>query len=193
MKIADAVYTAAVLLQLDELCDGMNAEGFSAKEPTKTLSDEQARELDILLRCGNLVLQELSEGEFPLRGQMQCETDGKLTYARLPQRVTHILGVKQGGKNVPFTEWHDCITLPVSGKITVAYAYSPAAVSLSSASPYPTDVPSARLLAYGIAREYCLISGMSQEASLWDSRFVACVADEAHVRGEKRVRPRVWR
>ena len=193
MKTADAIYTAAVFLQLDELCDGMNAEDFTATDPSLTLGEEQARELDILLRCCNLVLRELCESEFPIKGRVQIDTDGTIPYTHLPPRVTHIYDVRQHGKRVPFREWHDCITLPVAGKVTVAYAASPAQATLAGASPYPTDTPSARLIAYGIAREYCLISGMAEEASIWDNRFAACAQEEATPRGEKRVKPRVWR
>ena len=65
MKIFDAVYTAAVFLQLDGLCDAMNAEDFNREDYKTSLSAENAAELEILVRCCNLVLGELSSSEFP--------------------------------------------------------------------------------------------------------------------------------
>ena len=67
MKIFDAIYTSAVFLQLDALCDAMNAEEFNREDYKQSLSQENAAELDILLRCCNLVLGELSGAEFPLK------------------------------------------------------------------------------------------------------------------------------
>ena len=193
MKIYDAVYTAAVFLQLDELCDGMNSAAFSASDPSGTLAAEQARELDILVRCCNLVLQELSES-FPLRGHTEAAIrEGGISYAALPPRITHVYGVEQNGKRLAFTEEIDRIAVRGRGKATVKYCVRPPVVGVADVSPYPADVPSARLLSYGIAREYCLISGMTDDAALWDGRFTACALDEGRARCEKRVRARAWR
>ena len=193
MKIADAIYTAAVFLQLDELCDGMNAADFSVQSPMETLGEEQGRELDMLLRCCRLVLRELSASDFPLRGKTTVHTDGDIVYARLPRGLTHVCGIEKGGKRVPFTEWFDRITVRAKGEVTVLYEEAPPDVTLADVSPYPTDTPSARLLAYGIAREYCLIGGMTDEASIWDGRFVTCAREEGAPRAEKLVRARAWR
>lgn len=193
MKIYDAVYTAAVFLQLDELCDGLNSAGFSASDPSGTLSAEQARELDILVRCCNLALHELSES-FPLRGQTEVAVrSGGIPYADLPSGLMHVYGIEQNGKRLAFTEEAARIAVRGRGKATVLYSVRPPAVCLHDVSPYPADVPSARLLSYGIAREYCLISGMTDDAALWDGRFTACALDEGRARREKRVRARVWR
>lgn len=192
MKIYDAIYTAAVFLQLDALTDGMNAAGFSAEDPNESLQEDERRELDILLRCCNLVLGELSE-EFPLNARIDVQADGGIPYTALPANVAHVVSVEKEGKRVPFSQWYDRLTFPASGNVTVCYTRVPPAVALADRSPYPTDVPSARTLAYGIAREYCLISGMTDEAALWDGRFVAAVNEQSRPRKEKRVRARAWR
>lgn len=194
MKIFDAVYTAAVFLQLDELCDAMNSEGFDRANWKTNVTGETAAELDILLRCCNLVFCELSETEFPLRTTCELAVEGgKIAYDDLPEKVTDIYAVRADGASVPFRQFYDCITLPVSGKVTVEYSFAPPAVTLDGQSPYSGNKPSARLVAYGIAREYCLISGMTDDATLWDGRFTACAEEEAAVKRERRVRRRAWR
>ena len=191
MKIFDAVYTAAVFLQLDSLCDGLNAEGFDAAGWRAELSGEDAAELDILLRCCDLVLCELSE-EFPLLAAVNATAqDGRIDYGVLPQ-FTHIYKVESGNKRVPFREYHDGIHVQKDGAYTVTYAYAPPKAVLSGDSPYAGNTPSARLTAYGIAREYCVISGMQDEAALWDARFTACAQSESRPRKSQCVRQRVW-
>lgn len=192
MKIYDAIYTAAVFLQLDDLTDKMNADGFSATDPDATLGDEQARELHILERCCNLVLHELGE-TFPLRNEVTVPCADGVAYSLLPSRTTHVCAVKKAGKKLNFSELYDRVSVHADGLVTVTVAVSPPEVHVGDLSPYPTDTPSARLLAYGIAREYCLIGGMTDEATLWDSRFVACATDESRPRREKHVRMRAWR
>ncbi len=193
MKIFDAVYTAAVFLQLDGLCDAMNAEDFNREDYKTSLFAENAAELEILVRCCNLVLGELSSSEFPLKKCANTVSkDGRIEYSSLPEKITDIYCVLANGKSLPFAEYYDCVTVPYSGECVVTYSFAPRAVTLSSVSPYVGNKPSARLTAYGIAREYCLISGMTDDAALWDSRFVACVEEEARGRGSKVVRPRKW-
>lgn len=194
MKIFDAVYTAAVFLQLDALCDAFNSSDFDRKDWKTSLDKENASELDILLRCCNLVLHELGETDFPLKTECTVRAqNGVIRYADFPQKATDIYAVRQNGKRVPFREFYDCITVPHDGEFTVVYSFTPPDATLEGESAYAGNKPSARLVAYGIAREYCLISGMSEDAAVWDGRFIACAEEEATVHRERRVRARRWR
>lgn len=194
MKIYDAVYTAAVLLQLDELCDDLKADGFDITAPNNSLREDSARDLDILLRCCNLILGEWSQGDFPLKTTaVLCAKQGKIAYADFDRKVTDISAVEQNGKRLPVQMYYDGITVPAEGMCTVTYTFAPPTVALDDVSPYAGDRPSVRLAAYGIAREYCLISGMTENAAVWDNRYVACLQDEANTKRAMTVRPRIWR
>lgn len=194
VKIFDAVYMAAVFLQLDGVCERLRDEDFDA-ETWRDAADDEAREIDLLVRCCRLVLHELSETGFPLREEAETEAKrGKIAYSALPHEVVNIFSVTKGHRTLPFREYYDGVTVPAGGKVRVLYGYAPPEVDLDSDSPYASGVPSARLLAYGIAREYSLIGGMTDEASMWDGRFNDCACDE--LRGkkrERRIRARVWR
>ena len=194
MKIKDAVFTAATFLQLDGITEGMEAESFDAAAPEGTLSNEDARELALLLRCCNLVIGELAGAAFPLKKTKEVQSvDGKIAYASLDGEVLDIYAVEQGGARLPFDEFFDCVMVPVRGNCRVTYSVSPRAVTLDAQSPFAGNRPSARLIAYGIAREYCLISGRVEDAATWDGRFLAGVEEEARKKGELRIRPRAWK
>ena len=194
MKIFDAVYTAAIFLQLDEISDGMTSSQFNVNNPKAVLGEEDAKELELLIRCCNLVLHELSETGFPLKGNSELEVkDGKIFYGDLDRMPSEIISVRKEGKSIPFRAYYDCITVRVSGKCEIEYTFEPKKADLGGEAEYLSSKPSARLVAYGIAREYCLISGMTDEAAMWDSRFSACLEDEATEKREKKVRARVWR
>ena len=194
MKIFDAVYTAAVLLGLDELCDGMTNPKFNASNPRTVLGEDDAKELELLLRCCNLVLTEVSESGFPLKAvcSVSVGDDGKIPYSALPKTPSEIIAVRKGGDTLPHRTYYDCVTVRVSGKCEVEYAFAHPKAALSDVSSYESGRPSARLIAYGIAREYCLISGMTDEAAAWDSRYLSCFDDETREKKEKKVRARVW-
>ena len=189
MKISEAVQAAAVFLQLDELSAALEKEN-----GTDELSEENAAELDLLVRCCNLVLGELAESEFVLRAQTEVNAEnGRIERAALDERLNDILSVTAHGRRLPVREYFDCITVPYSGKCTVTYTFAPAKVGIGDDSPYAGNKPSARLIAYGIAREYCQISGMTDEAAVWDGRFAAAATEEARGKCEKTVLPRKWR
>lgn len=194
MKIYDAVYTAAVFLQLGELTDGMKKTDFDRSDPSESLGEEDAKELDLLVRCCKLVLHELSVSDFPIKAQTTVEAkDGRIGFADLPENLLDIISVQKGGKSVPFTEFFDCVTVPFSGECKVTYTVAHPDITLDGDAYYVGNKPSAGLVAYGIAREYCLISGMSDDAATWDNRFIARIEEEGRSRKERRVRARVWR
>ncbi len=194
MKIFDAVYTAAVFLQLDELCDALNAEDFDVNNPAESMTEELYKELDILTRCCNLVIGELAESDFPLKTKCELNASaGRVNYADFGKKVTDILSVAGDGKRLPFKEYFDCFTVPYYGKVEVSFTFAPEFTPLNGVSPYSGNKPSARLVAYGIAREYCLISGMTDDAAMWDGRFSAAATEQAYARGSKTVPARRWR
>lgn len=192
MKIYDAVYTAAVFLQCNELCDAMNAENFTARNWREVLQGDEKNELDMLLRCCNLVLHELSETT-PLRSSVVLTAkDGTISKAQLPERLRDVIKAERNGVAVPVHWYCDGLRVPQDGAYTVTCDCAPAPVELWEDSPFARDVPSARTVAYGIAREYCLISGMTDDAALWDGRFTASATSEATPKRERRVRARHW-
>lgn len=194
MKIKDAVFTAATFLQLGDIADGMGKEEFDASTPEDTLSEEDARELALLVRCCNLVIGELASSSFPLKKVQEANSEnGKIPFTALGGDVLDVYTVERDGARIPFDVFFDGLIVPVAGACRVTYSVAPDFCPLGGDSPFAGSKPSARLLAYGVAREYCLISGRTDDAAMWDGRFLAGVEEESRKKGEMRVRARVWR
>ncbi len=193
MRMWDAVYTAAIFLRLDELADAMSGSA-GGENGADGMGENELRELGLLVRCGNLILHELSESAFPLVAKERVTVrDGRIGYEDLSRKALDVRAVESGGKRVPFTAYYDCVTVPIGGECEVVYTFVSPDLTAWDSAPYAGGKPSARLVAYGIAREYCLISGMAEEAVTWDGRFVACVAEESASGRDRRIRARVWR
>lgn len=182
MTIKNAVYYAAMLLQLDDTLTALeNGE----------LDEEALR----LLRCGNLVVSEIASEYYPLKDKIKLSVDerGEITFDSFPVRPIEIFSAKdRNGISTPFTALADLIVLPSKGEYEFTYSYEPPLLQLEDDLPFPTKITE-RIVAYGIACEYCLISSMTDEAVTWDKRYKDALREAVFPKTEKRVKRRGWR
>ena len=124
-----------------------------------------------LLRCFNLVENELALDYFPLQAEEELETEtGAIFYSKLSRPVVRILRVcDESGASVAFKLFPEYLKTD-AGKVTVRYTYTPAEKGLDGASDFYTLV-SARLTAYGMAAEYQLQNGAFEDAAVWDKKY----------------------
>ena len=153
-----------------------------------------AGELASLLRCYNLVENELAVDYLPLKAEEVLEAEEHLipweSFAYAPAGVRAVL---TAGREIAFEPRKEGLFLPAKeqGKVTVRYCYSPAPKEMDGESEFYGRV-SARLLSFGTAREFCLSRGMFEEAKLWDSRYLAAVRAAGLPRRALSVRARRW-
>lgn len=187
MKLKDAVYYAAMFLQLGEVCEALESDNANYSGDVKS-------EIDLLVRCANLVIGEAASDYLPLKTneKVTASEDGEILYSALTRSVIDVYSVKNAaGKSVPVKKYFDRVILPAAGEYVVEYSYMPEFKELDDALPY-TERLSARVIAYGTACEYCIISGMSDEAALWDKRYKDGLNLSALPKEEKRVAKRRW-
>lgn len=186
LKMRDCVLTAAVLLQLDDVVSALE----NVVEP---LGGEVEKVVNQLVRCGNLVLSGLAQYDLPLRKieKIICPNNSIL-FAQFSQNPIDIYSVKFNKKSVPIREYFDRILLPCAGEYEIDYSYEPVPLDLGGVSDYSSIKPSARIVAYGIAGEYCLISGMNEESAMWDKRFRDNIYEIKIVKREQIMRTRAW-
>ncbi|MBP5242834.1 MAG: hypothetical protein J6Z36_03995, partial [Clostridia bacterium] len=110
------------------------------------------------------------------------------SFARLPVSVLAV--TDERGNKLPYTIFPEYVKT-VKGVVAITYTYAPENKAISGNSDYGGRV-SARLLAYGVASEYCLIAGLYDEALSWDKKYkdallCACASNKPHV-----IRSRRW-
>ena len=151
-------------------------------------------ELASLLRCYNLVENELAVDYLPLKAEEVLGAEehsiawSKFTYA--PAGVRAVLSM---GRETAFEPRKEGLFLPnvASGKVRVRYCYSPEPKDACDDGEYGGRV-TARLISFGVAQEFCLSRGMFEEAKLWDSRYQDAVRAADLPRRALTVRPRRW-
>ncbi len=141
----------------------------------ETLEGEPSGELASLLRCYNLVENEVALDYFPLK---RCERlsaeEGRIPYSSFSMAPVNVIRVENGaGRALAFELFPDhlCLSDGKGEEAIVTYAYSPAEKKWTEESAFSDGAISARLLAFGVAGEFCLSRGQFSEASVWEKRY----------------------
>lgn len=161
-------------------------------ERTEPPDAETLRTLDRLLRCLNLVVGEIAAEYAPVKTAETVEVRaGLLKHTDLKEAALDVYAVRRGGRPVAFRRRYDGIPLP-DGAYEVEYSFLPGRVGIEDALRFGTAKISARLIGYGVAAEYALISGLSEEAVVYDRRYKDALAAAGLLRTERKVRERRW-
>ena len=184
MKVKEVILNAAALL-------GDKAEVENFFKGTSTNAKEQ---VDMLLTCFNIVENELALDYVPLITEENFSiVSGKIPYSLLKQDVVRIVHVKGAdGEYLPFRIFAQYLEVGEGRKeITVQYAYTPKAKTIDQDSEFKSGA-SVRLMAYGVAAEYCVAMGMCTEAAIWDKKYKECIAAARSVGRKDSMPSRRW-
>lgn len=152
--------------------------------------DDEAA-LKKLLKCANLVRAEIASDYFPLiTAETVSSVDGIISMYSLMRRPVDVKRITKGGKAVKFKVYPDIIKT-VPGEAEIEYSYMPEDAGLHGDAGF-SDKIGARVLACGTAAEYCLITGLFEEAALWEKRYKDSLLAAQRKKSEIRVRQRRW-
>lgn len=141
----------------------------------------------------NAVLDELARGYFPLDTQEEMTSEsGDYAFADFLKGPIKINRVTDGEKLI---EWHISPNYLHTNakKITVYYEYSPPVLAEDDDFFYPVFAVSERLVGYGMAAEYFLVSGDGAGYAAWEEKYrneIENLLSRSSVRG--RIPPRRW-
>ena len=182
--VENVVRLAAQMLGLGE-----TAEEYFDGNPT----DETKRIVQGLVGCFNLVENELAADYLPLVCEETLSTDeeGCIEYRRLSKKVAYIISVRDKfGATVNAKRMPMHLALDV-GEYVVRYAALPAEKTANDRCEYEAGA-SARLLAYGVAAEYCLHKGLYAEHAAWDKKYKEALLIACKSRSGGWLKERAW-
>lgn len=182
MLVKHIALSAAKLLQADDMESLLNGNDQSA------YSDPDVK---TMIKCVNLAAAELG-GEFPVLRTQTFKSNGRTipltSFIGEPITVSR---VEFNGVPVTFTFDNRGIGVPTDGEFTVVYS-----VATPENGPLDSVVIGAGvdsyMLVYLTARNYCLITGRTDEASIWDQRYNA-EAEKKRIARRVRLPGRHWR
>lgn len=185
----ECIAVAAEFLNMTEIAAALRENSESA------LSENDGKDLKLLIGCASLVASEIASRYFPLIATENVKVkNGFIAYESLKKKFSDIVCVKVSGVKKRFDVGVSGIKLlcaPFSGDAEVSYSYAPAAAEIGGETEWKSELLGARVFGYGIACEYCIINGMS-EAVLWDKRYKDALSAAGRGKREMRVKPRRW-
>ena len=161
-----------------------------ALENNSVLDEEQSEICDSLVKCFNLVNNEVASEYIPIvKWQRVSTTNFKVEYSSLSSKVLHIISVRDSlGRKVKFKAY-DSYLMAFANTVDIIYQAEPAELAIDS--EFYSTLPN-RIYAYGIAREYYFQQTLFDEADIWEERFKNTLSIMARKRSETHIPKRRW-
>lgn len=151
-----------------------NDTGTGSADSDTTDSEEVISKIVKLLKCLNLVYQDLTRDYLPLETMEEITfTDGKFEYKNLSLVVRDIIKIED---KYGFGHSFKCFPTFVQADVTkakITYTYEPEDLVLFDEINAFAGKLSERILAYGVAMEYFFLSSLSDEAAVWENRYIS--------------------
>lgn len=148
--------------------------GSDDSDSSTTDSEEVVSKIVKLLKCLNLVYQDLTRDYLPLETVEDIVfTDGKFEYKNLSLVVRDIIKIED---EYGFGHSFKCFPTFVQADVTkakITYTYEPEDLVLFDEINAFAGKLSERILAYGVAMEYFFLSSLSDEAAVWENRYIS--------------------
>lgn len=169
MKIKEIIQLADAFLQT-ELPPALFNKSALDEELMAALS---VKPLSLLLSCVNLTLSEAAAEYLPLVSRQKVTVlEGKIPYSAFEKDIVTLLRVMdKGGNRLRYRYRPDYIEVDNMGECDAVYSYRPSYKGFLEEAEKGSSALTARIVAYGAAAEYCLITGRYEEAVTWDKRY----------------------
>lgn len=188
MTAKDVIKVVCVFLQKEELLELEDLGG------TAVATESQTKELEHMLRCLNLVVNEIASDYIPLLfKETVFPTGGQILLSSLTKNPIDILRVEDRfGIRVNYKLFPDYLET-IDGEVKILYSYEPTeATALSQTLENFSQKIGERVIAYGVAMEYCFICGLHDDASIWEKRFKDALLIASRKKSEIKLPKRRW-
>ncbi len=153
-------------------------------ESDEQVTQDQQKELDMLLRCLNLVTSEISTDYLPIYKTKEITlNDGEFDLKDIDENIFQIVKLEdEFGNSCKFKIIGDTIKASVTNCKIIYTSFAQKATLDGDVETFSCTMPD-RVLAYGTAMEYSFISSLYDDASVWESRYknaLLCLSQKKH-------------
>ena len=186
MTVRQIALSAAAILQADDIAAILSGEADGENAQASEITDGDAL---TLIKCVNLAAAEAA-GDFPVLSVVKAESrNGVIPLAAIGD-VSAVREVSAGGRAVRFTFDGRGVKTPFDGTFEVTFA--PQYKDAGADDDIPVGAGADKeMLAYLPARNFCLVTGRTDEASVWDQRYNA-EAENKRIRRRAALPRRAW-
>lgn len=167
MTTKQVLENAAIFLGKEELLD---CAYFT--NSNEEISEDVKKDLDLLLKCLNFIVNEISTDYLPILKQKQVTfTNNEFDIKELDTNIYKIIKVEDKfGKNIKFKYIQGKINANVINAVVTYSAFATKCDLDGDVEDFNGIMPD-RVLAYGTAMEYSFINSLYDDATIWESRY----------------------
>ncbi|MBE5745764.1 MAG: hypothetical protein E7359_00540 [Clostridiales bacterium] len=197
MKLREVIKLSSIMLNIDEVLNGdkIYDESYDLidEKSINTSNSVEERNLNLLVKCFNLVYTELATDYFPLITMETIKIEnGSFNLNNLSNIFYKIVKIECNDNLVDKFDIYDNILYLKNGEYKIVYAYTPVKVSLNSELNTFNGKISDRVFAYGLNKEYCFISGLYSEAESYRTKFEECLKSASVLKHSIKLPKRRW-
>lgn len=197
MKLREIIKLSSVMLNLDDILNGEHIydESFDITDEQNVILNGsiEERNLNLLVKCFNLVYSELATDYFPLITLENIEViNGSFNLNNLQNNFYKIVKLENEQGFVGKFEIYDNILYIKNGKYKLIYAYTPEKVTLNSDINNFNGKIVDRVFAYGLNKEFCFISGLYSEAESYKTKFEEAIKSASILKRNINLPRRRW-
>ena len=161
MEIKNVIKQTAVILQLSNVADA-NLNNF------ENLDAQTKKDINLLVSCINEVLCDIATDYLPLKYTENITVSGgEFELSNLTKAFHKIINIETSN---PYKIELDTLKI-ADGTYTIQYSYLPEVYTLSGDITDFDSRLTIHALTFGVASEFCIISGNYSESEMWNSRF----------------------
>lgn len=183
MKLKDIIQVSNTLLGTNLSINLFN----KTETDAQLLAEMAAKPLSTLISCANLVIDELGSEYLPLvyKQDMTADENGIIGYAQFSKPLIVVLRIKNDkGVRIKYRYRSGGVEVSQAGNYTVVYSYKEGEKGFFDNVEVGANRLTERIIAYGVASEYCLMQGLYDDASIWDKRYKDALAQATSKRKE---------
>ena len=194
MKVSEVICQTMRLVGRSDAAEAIEAAAAAAEVVGGAERNQTVKRLKrAFLTYMNAVLDELARGYFPLDTEEEMSSEsGVYSFADFLKSPLKINRVTDGQNPVEWRIFPNYLQTKAR-KITVFYEYAPPVLGEDDEFFYPVFAVGARLVGYGMAAEYFLVSGDGAGYAAWENKYRGEIENLLSKSAVKeRIPPRRW-
>ncbi len=157
------------------------------------LTKAEKKEVNNILDCLNFITEELATEYLPIIKTKELHLkDGSIALNEIDENLQEIVSVKSSsGKTMRYVIANNKM-ICLATRVEVVYKVYPKTITLESEAESFGGKISARVIAYGVASEYCFLQMLYDDATLWENRYKNALINAQRKKGELKLKKRGW-
>ena len=188
MKAKEIIKNVCIYLGKEEILSSNLFE-----ESGENLSTQAGITVGKMLNCLNLIISEIASDYLPIvKEKVLTLKNGEIDVHEIDEDIQEIISIKSRfGKNLRYKYIGNKI-ICLANSVVITYKVYPKEITIDDECESFGGRLSSRVIAYGVASEYCYLEMLYDDATIWESRFKNALLINARKKGEIKLKKRGW-